>query len=365
MAWPDAVISADPFSLLFAYYAIGCGVYFALEHWGLELSLYFLTQAALTVGYGDVVPHSAAARLFTACYAPLGTCVLYRSALPHGRTVLAGISSLFGASRSSALRPDNAASEVLACARTLPGLLLTIAGGTVVGSWLFGLAYTDAFYFAASSATTQGYGDFAPKEQMHMLLMIPYLFVACGTFAAVVEECYLVARRRVVRTTELSKVVDQLLFQQSSWDSSLSGAHRALAIKADEGGGLSESEFMLAALTGHNLVDVPTLFALRRQFAQLMQSAGAPAVQRLDARAVFAIGVGQQRVIQRPEGVEPGTSQESNESELRANPLALVDLTAADGGFAEWHEHFWRKRLEVERAKAAAEAGESGANDLL
>ena len=62
MAWPDAVISADPFSLLFAYYAIGCGVYFALEHWGLELSLYFLTQAALTVGYGDVVPHSATAR---------------------------------------------------------------------------------------------------------------------------------------------------------------------------------------------------------------------------------------------------------------------------------------------------------------
>ena len=36
---------------------------------------------------------------------------------------------------------------------------------------------------------------------------------------------------------------------------------------------------------------------------------------------------------------------------------ALVDLTAADGGFGEWYEHIWMRALSEARAKANAAAG--------
>ena len=38
-------------------------------------------------------------------------------------------------------------------------------------------------------------------------------------------------------------------------------------------------------------------------------------------------------------------------------PNALVDLLAADGGYAEWRDHIWLKALKDERANMAAADG--------
>ena len=68
---------------------------------------------------------------------------------------------------------------------------------------------------------------------------------------------------------------------------------------------------------------------------------------RLDARAVFAISLGENRIIQRPIYNAPGTVVEvaNQEGQMLLTPTALVDLTAADGGFGEWYEHVWMKKL--------------------
>ena len=46
MALPDQVLLSDSFTFLLPYYAIGCAFYFLVEHWNLEVCIYFLTQAS-------------------------------------------------------------------------------------------------------------------------------------------------------------------------------------------------------------------------------------------------------------------------------------------------------------------------------
>ena len=390
MVWPDAVMSSDSMFWIFAYYAIGFAVYFSLEHWNVEDTLYFMTQASFTVGFGDTVPHKPESKIFTAIYAPIGTLMMFHAALPQGRALASMVMGSPGT-----VMPASSSTSYLNVAKMVPGLLLVIGAGGFGAYKLFGFDYVDSFYFAASSATTQGYGDLGPHGRVQMIAMIPYMWVACGTFAALVEACYNTARWRMVQQTGLAKVVDQLLLQPSPWDVTVGGAPKAYASRADDGAGLSEAEFMLAALVGHGVVDVPTLVSLRRKYAQLMHAArqhdprharaaaaggngdGAVASaaeaglaaaagggERLDARAVFAIGLSEHRVLQREAGQEPGATQEDaqRDESVRLTPIALVDLRAADGGFAEWYEHFWRKVLLEERAKVQEGAGSGGSD---
>lgn len=380
MTWPDTVLFSDSFTTLAAYYGLGVVVYYALEHWNIEDSIYFLTQAAFTVGFGDTVPHSMASRLFTAVYAPLGTFVLGHNALAQGRALLV---SLSGASTEPASATSTSSYQKVL--ELLPGLLVVIAGGAAAVIYLQGLAYDEAAYYAASTATTQGYGDYGPHGRLQMILTIPYMWMACGAFFALLEQGYLIARAKVVQTTRLAKVVDQLLLQPSPWDTTVGGAPKAHAAKAELGEGLSEAEFLLAVLIGHGVVDAPTLVALRRQYAHLMRTArahdprtagagaGAPAAadgssespavcERLDAHAVFAIGLSEHTIQQRPAEEPVGSSVEAavHGDGVRVTPTALIDLRAPDGGFGEWHEHFWLKRLaEIRKAAGADDAPSS------
>ena len=49
---------------------------FWLDHWSLVDAMYFAVVTCTTVGYGDLVPQSAAGRVFTCLYALAGVCVL-------------------------------------------------------------------------------------------------------------------------------------------------------------------------------------------------------------------------------------------------------------------------------------------------
>ena len=130
-----------------------------------------------------------------------------------------------------------------------------------------GMAPVDAFYFALSSTTATGYGDFTPEGRLPVLATIPFLWTACGAFAAMLEACHNYAKLRMVQKTPLVRVIDQLLLQPTPWDATAGGDHHMHAARAETGAGLSEAEFMLACLCGHGLVGVPTLAALRKQFS--------------------------------------------------------------------------------------------------
>jgi hypothetical protein len=70
--------------------AVGTVVYSALEGWSLIDSLYFSVVALATVGFGDLVPTTDAAKLFTVGYIITGIGILaaFASELTKRRSVV-------------------------------------------------------------------------------------------------------------------------------------------------------------------------------------------------------------------------------------------------------------------------------------
>ena len=61
-----------------------------LANWSIgtfKTRLYFLMTSCTTIGYGDMVPRTDAAKVFTAIYVPLGFIPVFRFALPYGRAI--------------------------------------------------------------------------------------------------------------------------------------------------------------------------------------------------------------------------------------------------------------------------------------
>ena len=280
--------------------------YFLVEHWNLEVCIYFLTQASFTVGYGDLVPQYPLSRIFTAVYVPIGTVLHYGTALPQGRAFCAWAASLIPGMVSTQSVPMH---DLMAIARTLPGLVLVAAIGAGVSYKFMGMAPVDAFYFALSSTTATGYGDFTPEGRLPVLATIPFLWTACGAFAAMLEACHNYAKLSMVQKTPLVRVIDQLLLQPTPWDATAGGDHHMHAARAEPGAGLSEAEFMLACLCGHGLVGVPTLAALRKQFSPSRRllsgttwTAGKqPAVRTAGARVAAAAAASERRRLFHPQ----------------------------------------------------------------
>lgn len=69
--------------LVFSLFAVGTAFYSLVEGWSVIDALYFCAMTLATVGFGDLVPESAEAKLFTVFYvlAGIGTLVAFFSAL--------------------------------------------------------------------------------------------------------------------------------------------------------------------------------------------------------------------------------------------------------------------------------------------
>jgi voltage-gated potassium channel len=63
-------------TLVAALMLAGTVFYHLVEHWSLLNSLYFSVTSLLTVGFGDFVPTTAAAKIFTILYTLIGVGVL-------------------------------------------------------------------------------------------------------------------------------------------------------------------------------------------------------------------------------------------------------------------------------------------------
>lgn len=149
--------------------------------------------------------------------------------------------------------------------------------------------------------------------------------------------------RRAIAETDYLAVADGLLLEEAAGD-------------PDET--LTEAEFMVSVLKSHNLVDEPTLAAIRAQFLKLTRDdepggRGPLEPRVLDARMVFAELVEQSRVRQRPRGAHAGQT-ELDPATHEAVPL--VNLRGAGGGYHEWRQYYWL-RMVAEHPSARGVAG--------
>jgi voltage-gated potassium channel len=65
-----------PVVLVASLLVVGAAFYAIAEGWSVVDAVYFCTMSLATVGYGDVVPESAAAKLFTVVYVLVGIGIL-------------------------------------------------------------------------------------------------------------------------------------------------------------------------------------------------------------------------------------------------------------------------------------------------
>jgi hypothetical protein len=106
---------------------------------------------------------------------------------------------------------------------------------------------------------------------------------------------------------------------------------------------LTEAEFLVAVLLRTQIVDELTIAAVRRQFRELVRDGDetTPVESRVfDPRRLYDSRVMRGKVVQRAPDVPPG-------KRLDGGKTAVVDLTAADGGFAEWRKHYWDPLIEA------------------
>lgn len=458
MVWPSEVLQSDTSFVFGLYLAVGVLAYSFLEHWNVTDTIYFLLVACTTVGFGDFVPHTDAAKVFTAVYVPIGIICVIRAFYSNAQMINAMLASYLGAVGSGRggkgpvrlTQPEDTADDAFDYMRAATGPLLWVGAGTALGIFLLHFSYVDAFYFASTSIALVGFGDLpaaSPFSPIGRYAVAALLVVGSMQSIAALEQAWQVYARRQIKSTPLNRLIEQVraahqgardargagpaaraltdplprprlslgqvVLQESCWDSSWeSDEHVAMSKASPDSEGLSEAEFLLAALTAHGAVDVPTLVALRKQFRALMTVAerqrspllppsapvpppaaapsamasdgmaaptaevggradeGASVVRdgdhqrgalRLDARAVFDISVSEQRVRQRSAEAAPGATDETvyvqHGAESRA-PVPLVDLGAADGGYAEWLDHFWSKQLSEARQKVAEAYGQ-------
>ena len=387
MGWPADSVLEDAASLLALYMVVGIAAYSAFEAWDAVDTMYFLTTSCATVGYGDYVPRTTSGKLFSCAFLPLGTLLLYRSMVPFAILMQKSVGgALFGSVGRVGVADDVGVDRAvlvqqLKHAVVVP-LLLLAAGVLLFRLPQSGMEYSivDALYFSFSSLSTIGFGDLRPVSLKSKIVVLAFVAVSSAATAHMLFQLYQHAQRRAIRSLDHKRIVAELLLQESCWDGSFDGSHQH-ARRAD-GAGLSESEFLLSVLTAHDVIDVSTLVALRRQYALIVSQRNslgnrasstiacgsgdgdapkASGERQLDARLVFDVYVHEGKVRQRCDDAPEGTALVGAESELRTeytdSQIATVDLRASDGGYAEWFANFWVKRVEQARANAGRSQG--------
>ncbi|XP_075411277.1 potassium channel subfamily K member 17 [Tenrec ecaudatus] len=131
----------------------------SMERWELVGSFFFSVSTITTIGYGNLSPHTLAARLFCIFFAlvgiPLNLVVLNRL----GHLMLRGMHR-FAHKLGSTLRDPGQARWLAGCGALLAGLLLFLLLPPLLFSSMEGWNYMEGFYFAFITLSTVGFGDY-------------------------------------------------------------------------------------------------------------------------------------------------------------------------------------------------------------
>ena len=336
-------------AMVSVYFAFGVVVYGLVEGWAPLDTSYFLMVTSTTVGYGDLAPSTRVGKLFTCVYTLVGMTLIIDSLAPFVDFLSARINDVEEAvtrclerhalipkavdtlDMSLTVKQVNATINytrryALALSNPLVILLVGVALGHFLvvgtGDWV------DELYWAIISMTTIGYGDLTPASPLAKALVMLYLPISVAALAQALTDLNAISLRRSIRETDYGESLAGDFLRAEC------NRHRS----HEES--ITEAEFLVAVLLRREIVDEITLAAVRRQFRELVrepddEQAAVPLEERVfNSRRLFAEKVKRGQVRQRPLGVARGTR-------TGGGKVALTDLAAADGGFAEWTRHHW------------------------
>ena len=370
------LLNSSRLATLAVYYSFGIAAYRWLEGWGALEVVYFLTVMSTTVGYGDLVPKTPQGRLFTAFYALAGITTVISAINASVRSVLRQVGTLRahahrlgiwrgiwrGQATPRALRLETPIRQVNAEHANYPldyltkvalGPMVAILAGVVIGVHILGEGAVTSFYWSVATMTTIGYGDVAVRPGVPQAVAVVFLPLAVAALSHAISQLSHVATTKAIRETEYAWFVEELLVE-------------AATVKRSPDPTLSEAEFLVSVLKSYDLVDDSTVSILRDAFEAMLEEedgssparggtsggasgveAGAHGSTRLRGERVFTPhvlfrslvrkGHVKQRPSQESDAMNSATTPSSQSSHGAGHPaIALVDLLAPDGGYAEW-----------------------------
>ena len=297
---------------IFVYILIGIVAFsFVFEHWSIEASIYYSLVTFTTIGYGDLTPQTPAGKVFTCFFALSGVAFLGIALGVVGNNLIEAeektmsqtkdlakqrVMSLFSTS-SSVLSSSSRQSRTENCTEGLVPedendlngieinneteieteendmsicrkillefffilLILTLFALLVAADPGIGVGFNvgDALYYSLVTATTIGYGDFAPTTKngrLVAIIFIPLAVGAMGHFLSIVANAVMDAKQARMRRKIAQK------------DLSLEDLD---AMDANKDGDVCFAEFLEFMLIAMDKVDKQLIDELRTSFNSL------------------------------------------------------------------------------------------------
>eukprot|EP01038_Epipyxis_sp_PR26KG_P011294 gene11294-15152_t len=192
----------------FLFYLIGWLFYSNVEGWDFLTCIYFSTQTASTLGYGNISPKTPSGRIFTPFFILFGMLIVF--------TVVNDVVQRFiiKSVKKTSKRPVRRKKLQIIVRKSINAVLWLILLFSVVlfGSLVFclneNLTFVDGFYFSFVTATSVGYGDISIVKQSSIIFNQFFILISISMTAIALDK--LASLRRHIDQAEVVQLMDKI-----------------------------------------------------------------------------------------------------------------------------------------------------------